>query len=495
MSSLNISTRIRVTAWATLGFVVLQLAWILSVIPYFGIDEFDHAFRASSVADGHWHTTHDLPPFGTGRGDLIRVREDVVLSAHPACAYRPYTGLYNCYAKANPPGNEVVIASGAARYNPTFYWVVGTAAKPFHGNAALYAMRTTAAGLCALMFALAVWLFTGVSRSIWPATAAMIASLPTTVYSTSVAAPNGLNMVAGLGVWAALLALREDSTRRAGYLGLALSSAVLLNTHTLGVVWLGLILISFATLTGLRDLIRSLVPRSRLEVFGVLIALVGAAFDLWWLVTSGVNDPGQERSTFHGTPWGFVAQGLVLWPFQAIGAFPMRNDSAPLALYAVAAVVLVLVSVLAVQRLRLRSRPAATLLLIAVASFVIPAYLTAATFHQIGAAWQGRYQVPFTIGLMVVIGWVLDRSSRPFRFALPTAILAVGAMALIQPLGQLQVVSDERGYDSLVNATGWSAPPAALLLGIGLIAAVCWTLAVRAARGFTATSVSTTEAD
>ncbi|MFL6106655.1 MAG: DUF2142 domain-containing protein [Marmoricola sp.] len=463
--------------------MALQLAWILAVIPYFGIDEFDHAFRASSVADGHWHATHRLPPEGTGRGDLIRVREDVARSAEPACNYRPYTGLYNCYPKSNPSGKEVVISSGAARYNPTFYWVVGSIAKPFHGNAALYAMRIASAMLCTLVFVLAVWLLTGLSRSIWPTTAGLLAALPTTVYSSTVAAPNGLNMMAGLAVWASLLALREEPIRRAGYVGLAVSSAVLLNTHTLGTVWFGLILVTVALLTGPRQLVRTLVPRGRTEIVALVMALAAAAFDIWWILTSGVNDPGQERSTFHGAPWSFIAQGLVLWPFQAMGAFPMRNDNAPLALYATATVALVLVSALAIQRIRLRSRTTAALLFVAGTSFLVPAYLTAATFHQIGAAWQGRYQVPFSIGLIVMIGSILDRSARPVRFGLMTASLAVAAMAMIQPIGQLNVVGDERGYDSLVAATGWSAPSAVLLLSIGLLAAVCWVASVRSSRG------------
>lgn len=477
------TTRARVTAWATLGFVTLQLAWIISVIPYYGIDEFDHALRASSVADGHWHATHHLPPEGTGRGDLIRVRGDVATTAEPACNSRPYTGLYNCYPQTNPPGNEVIISSGAARYNPAFYWFVGSVAKPFHGNAALFAMRVATATLCALVFALAIWLMAGTSRSIWPVTTGLLAALPTTVYSTAVAAPNGLNIIAGLAVWASLMALSNVATRRGGYLGLAVSSAVLLNTHTLGLVWFALILVSFALLAGAREIIRSILPRGRTEVLVLLLALSAAAFDVWWVLTSGVNDPGQERTVFDGAPWSFIARGLVLWPLQAVGAFPMRNDSAPVGLYAIAFAALGLVSVLAIGPLRLRSRTTAALAFVVVASFLVPACLTAATFHEIGAAWQGRYQMPFTVGLIIITGSILDRSPRLIRFATLNATIAVAAMALAQAVGQLKVVREERRIDSLVVATDWTAPGPLLLLTLSLLAAGCWIMAVRTSRG------------
>ncbi|MGO4258796.1 DUF2142 domain-containing protein [Marmoricola sp. RAF53] len=485
--------RLRITAWATAGFLALQLGWMLSVVPYFGIDEFDHALRASSVAEGHWQATHHLPPKGYGRGDLIRVREDVAHEVQPSCSQRHYTGLYNCYPAADAPGDDVVISSGAARYNPTFYWVEGTLAKPFHGDAAIYAMRGAAAVLCALMFALAVWIFTGLSRTVWPTTAALVAALPTTLYSTSLAAPNGLNMVAGLAVWASLFAIPEERTRRSGYLGLAVSSAVLLNTHTLGILWMTLIMVTFAILTGLRGLLRTLVPRGRLEWAALGLALGAVAFDAFWLLTSGVNDPGQERSSFGGQPWSFVASGAILWPLQAIGAFPMRDESAPLALYAVALTVLAVVLVLAVRRIRLRSRPSAALLFVATTSFLVPAYLTAATFHQIGAAWQGRYQMPFTVGLVVVLAMILDRSPHAFRFALPTATAGVFALALAQVLGQRQVVEQARKLHDLTYATGWSAPSTALLVALGLLAGLCWALAVRTSAGLAASRATAPE--
>ena len=67
------------------GVLLVQLAWILTVPPFRGIDEFDHAYRAAAVAHGQW-----LP------------RASASVRGH---------------------GEYVEVASGAARYNPVFYWL------------------------------------------------------------------------------------------------------------------------------------------------------------------------------------------------------------------------------------------------------------------------------------------------------------------------------------------------------------------------------------
>ena len=56
------------------------------------------------------------------------------------CAALPYIGSDNCYPVEIAHG-RALIATSAGSYNPLFYWVLGTVAKPFHGVSALYAMR------------------------------------------------------------------------------------------------------------------------------------------------------------------------------------------------------------------------------------------------------------------------------------------------------------------------------------------------------------------
>ena len=137
---------------------LIQVAWLLTVPPYMGIDEIDHTYRASSIGVG------ELRPLGTfsnvtqGRGDKVAVRSDVVTAAHDACRLLPYYGKGNCtpVGPGQRPGT-VVVASSAARYNPAFYATIGIVARPFTGYAYLYALRVAAGLLCTILFAAAVW--------------------------------------------------------------------------------------------------------------------------------------------------------------------------------------------------------------------------------------------------------------------------------------------------------------------------------------------------
>ena len=60
---------------------------------------------------------------------------------------------------------RVRIVSGAGRYHPLFYFVIGTVASPFHGSASLYAMRLAAAAIALGLFASALVAFGTWTRS------------------------------------------------------------------------------------------------------------------------------------------------------------------------------------------------------------------------------------------------------------------------------------------------------------------------------------------
>ncbi|RNL64248.1 hypothetical protein EFK50_06875 [Nocardioides marmoriginsengisoli] len=466
--------RLRSTLLAGAGLLLVQLGWILSLAPHYGIDEFDHALRASSVAAGHWQPGDDLVSGEDGRGDLIPVRADVARSVRASCESRPYTGPLNCRPKADLGNGEVLIASAAARYNPTYYAVVGTVAKSFHGDANLYALRIVSALLCCLLFMLTLWLALGGARTLWPLAGMLLAALPTTVYSSTVAAPNGLEMFAGLGVWVALgvvVAGPAGRQRRGSAYGvLALSAAVLTNTHTLGPVWLVLILAVTAVVHGPVRTVRSLWPRRGTEVVLAVAVSAAVAFAVGWIVLSGVNDPATEGTTYPGSPWPSILRGLVLWPLQTIGAYPLRDDEAPLLVYGLMVTLLGLLVVHAVRRLGLRSRTTRGIVLTAVIAFAVPAVLTARTFHQIGAAWQGRYAAPFVVGIILLACAALDRH----RSRLPRGVVVGGVAVLLL----CELVSQW----SVMTAQDWDPPPTVLLLLLALGAAGCWAAATQVFR-------------
>src|SRR4051794_39105891 len=107
--------------------LVVQIAWILAVPAFRGSDEFDHTYRAAAVARGQWIATPSNATRGTGA--FVTVPRDIVEAASAECHRLPYTKPVDCVPRGK--GRMVQIASGAGRYNPVFYFLVGAPALPF----------------------------------------------------------------------------------------------------------------------------------------------------------------------------------------------------------------------------------------------------------------------------------------------------------------------------------------------------------------------------
>jgi hypothetical protein len=477
------SRRFRITALAVAGLAALQLAWIVVMVPYFGIDEFDHGLRASSVAAGHWQAGRGSVPSSRGRGDLIVVRADVAAAVGPGCASRPYTGPWNCRPVRTADPGHVLIASAASRYNPSYYALVGTVALPWHGNANLIALRVMTAVLSALFFGLAVWLVLGFARTPWPMAALVLTVLPTTVYSSAVAAPNGVEIFAGIALWACLIALFEGPTRRertTAYAGASISAIALANTHTLGLMWCGLIGAVVILTYGPRHAARTLRPRRRSEAFALIALAAGAAFELVWVVTTGVNNPENPANSITVSPWPSIVQGLILWPLQTIGAIPLRDNAAPTLTLALFAAALLALLVGAVRRAGLSAHLIRGSLVILALSYLVPAFLTFREFRQTGPIWQGRYAAPFLAGAFLLAGLALDRAPaiRPRSVAV---LLASGALALstAHVVALISMTRTQARLTTLVAATGWTQPSVLLLVGCATVSGACWWTAVR----------------
>jgi len=183
--------------------LLLQVVWVFAVPPFGGLDEFDHTYRAASVSRGEW--VPDPSSATRGTGAWLTVPRDIVEAARPECLALDYTGANDCVG--TPRGDSVVVASGAGRYHPAYYALVGGAARPFDGVAALYAMRLTSTLVCWLFFVGAVWATTLWARTRWPVAGLVLSATPVLVYSSSIAAPNGLEMMAGIVLWTSLLGL------------------------------------------------------------------------------------------------------------------------------------------------------------------------------------------------------------------------------------------------------------------------------------------------
>ncbi len=310
----------------------------------------------------------------------------------------------------------VQVASAASTYNPVFYLLVGSVARPFDGDTSLYAMRLTAAVLCALFIGLAGWVTGLWARSAWPWAGLVVAASPVVVFSTAVAAPNGLEMCAALCLWSALLGLHcrtaVDQHQRALLVTATASAAVLTTLRSIGPLWLALIVVTVLLPLGGRRVLE-LVRRTPVLV-GVCSALVLAATlaSVYWTRSAGTNalEPFDTDVT---NRWTATLGQLPLWTLQSIAAFPRRGIPAPAVVYI--CVALVFASLVVAGFVAGGRRWRLMLGITAALALAVPIVATLLTIETAGPVWQGRYGLPYAFGLVLVAGAALEHRRSPHR--------------------------------------------------------------------------------
>ncbi len=471
----------RVPLLLLLGALLLQAAWVLTLPPFRGTDEFDHAYRAAAVAGGQWRAPGTLPQ--DGRGQLVRVPASLVRAAQPVCSSLPYTGRDNCYAVRPAGRGRVEVASAASTYNPLFYWVVGSVAAPFDGASALYAMRVAAALLCSAFLALAGWATTRWARTPWPLVAMVAAVTPVMLFSTSVAAPNGLEMTAALSVWTALLGLhtrrgREEHLR--SLLVVATVGAVVLTTlRSIGPLWLVLIVLTALLPLGPRAVARMARVEVRTVTVGVVAVLVATLAGVGWTLTAGGTGVESFPTDVPNRLTGSLAQ-LPLWFLQGIAAFPRRGTAAPGLVYVLVGAVLLAVVLLGARHADRRRRLA--MLAVLVVAVAVPLALTIPTIRTAGAIWQGRYGLPYHLGLTLLAGLALELSPPRHRWTVVLVPLGAAGLVVANAASVLHVLDTELRTSPLAGTSHWQPVPAPVAAALVLLGFAAWAAATASAR-------------
>lgn len=458
-------------ALVLLGMLLVQTAWILATPPFRGIDEVDQAYRAAAVARGEW-VAEGTPQHG--RGGLVTVPAGIVAAAHAQCAALSYMKHDNCNPAEKLPHGEVRVASAASRYNPVFYWVVGSVALPFKGAVALYVMRAVSALLCALGLAIAAWCMGRSSRTRWPMAGLLLAVTPVFAYSTVLPAPNGLEMVAGLVLWCSLLALGGERRPGDGWvLGWVIAASLSLVTlRSLGPLFA--VLIVLCVLVARRMEVGAIWwAHCRWLVTDVVLTLLATMASVWWILAQ--SPLGASGRDYSKVPYTDVLHVLPLGIFQTIAAFPLLSERAPSFVYIVYLALVVAILVFALRRCRGSWRQA--LILGLALSQVMPLVLSLAGLRTVGIVWQGRYGLPLVAGLTVLAGVVLDRTGAKWltrRVAAPLA--AAFVVAQITSIGF--VFHRELGNPVSTGDPGWVQTSTFLVV---LVGAAGWALVVAAA--------------
>lgn len=432
--------------------MLLQAAWILTVPPFRGIDEFDHAYRASGVAGGQWVADE---PADNGRGNLVRVPPALVEAAHDQCARLEYTGVDNCSPVEQAGDGQVLVASAAAAYHPAFYWIVGTAARPFDGAGALYAMRVGTAALSLVFLAMAAWAL-GKLPSRWPMVGLVLATTPVLVYSTTVVSPNGVEMCAGIALWAGLLGLARSQPAvpfRQMY-WIIVSSAVALGTlRILGPLFVVLIVATVLLLNG-KELLAAARAHRREVVFGGVLVAASAVGQIAWMYDTVSSEMSSEVPD---SPAVFNPVNIIVWPLQAIAAFPLRDQAGATIIYPVVLLMFVGLVTLAWRRGNRRERASVGASLLV--AYGLPFAFTATTLSSLGAVWQGRYGLPYSVGVVLVAATVISGrhgATRPSGRVLVPMAMAYG-FAICACL--LKIRHDELPFSEASRSGAWVPAP------------------------------------
>lgn len=469
-----------------LGLLVLVAVWVLAVPPFRGADEFEHAYRSAGVASGQWQLT-EASPYGDGQ--LVDVPPELAEAAAPQCAAMPYKKPAEC--RGSRVGDVQRVTTTAGSYNPAAYALLGAAGRLGEGAASLYAMRAGAAlaswlmivaGLCCLVSV-------RVRPVVWLAVVAGLT--PAFVYSLAVAAPNGIEMAAGFGLWAALLGLvgaRASSPwgrQQTGMVVLAtVSATVLVTVRSLGPLWAVAIALTVLAFSGASPVRTRCRQRPWLVAGAAAVVLAATVASMVWTLGSGLvaaasSEAAPQPVDIDRGPYGEAP--VHAWYVQAIAAFPYREQVPNPAIHLMVGLVMGVLVVMALRRGSTINRRGLVLgLLVSVA---VPLALAVATSDSQAAEWQGRYGLPFLVGLPLLAGMSVQEAAWRSRFgAVPMVALALAMLAAAQVWSVVTVQRAEAARAVSAGDSAWVHPHLAGTALLALVGCVCCSLAVAASR-------------
>lgn len=474
--------RAALAAWALLS--ALSAVWALATPISASPDEPAHIVRAASVARGEF----------VGRpspdGHVVVVPEYIAQTQRATCfAFHPkVTG--NCpVAVPADPGALTTSTTTAGLYNPLYYMLVGWPTLLFHNDAGIYAMRIVSGILASLFAALAFGVLWQLHRRRLAVLGFAVAITPMALFLNASVNPNGVEATATLAVFVGVLAVVMDRDpsllwRRAAIV--AAAGAVAVNARGLSPVWvLVAALLPFALVNG-KDLLAVLRRPAVLTAVGII--LLGTVAALGWTLGSNsllnaVDNPDQTPQHFDGVGTN-PASGFFItiartieFSHGLIGLFGWLDTPAPPEVFFVWTAVIGVLLFAAFSLLRSRALVFAGLLL--AAFLLLPPIIQGFYITGGGMIWQGRYNLPLFLCLIVGLATVVgDRVALPFasaswrRFSW-IAVIALGLAQFYAFENTLRRYSVGEGgslKDFLLGRSPWAPPGGAVLLLVVFLA-------------------------
>ncbi|WP_371481026.1 DUF2142 domain-containing protein [Kitasatospora sp. NBC_00315] len=458
-------------------FFALGAAWSVSTPIGASPDEHAHFIRAAAVARGQIDGREVMVPHVVGgiEGDfaetgvqLPRWYQD--LKDVNACYVFNPEKPASCAPALGHSQETTQVTTAAGRYNPAYYLAVGWPSLVVPGVPGLYLMRLMSALICAALVASAVLSAAEWRRRSVPLLAVVVSATPMALFMFGVVNPSGPEIAAGILVWSTVLPvlMAPDPrllTRRLARLGIG--AVVLINIRPLGVIWFAAALAAGLLLQE-RSALRAVLRRRSAWLWGLCTVAAVAGALLWQRA-----HPDNSVIKVQGTLTPLLAarrtfDNSLVYFKQMVGFFGWLDAAPPAATVLVWCAVVVMLVLLALCFARVRD---AVALLGATAGLVVIPVAAQAAQSDLGMVWQGRYLLPFGVGLPLMAAAVCaKRSPRvgvPWRRLVTLSafsLAVVNAAAFVWALRRNAV--GERG-PLLLSPAKW-APPGGWPAWVGL---------------------------
>ena len=455
-------------------------------------DEPTHVVRAVAIAHGDLASRFRTVPLAGGLTEpLTDVSVPVPfagLAGVPACfAFRPEQPA-SCSPAIPDHGPMVRATTYVGTYPPTFYLLVGWPSRLLSPRPSIYAMRLLAALIGAALLASgarsilesrrrdAAVLLSGLGLALTPATVFLLGSVN----------PNGLEIAAACGVWLGALAIADSDgppTRRLllrFLVALALMVGLRPLSPVLAVGIVALVAIGHLGAARARDLLRL---RPVLLTAAVAVMAVTAA-QLRAIVSHSSTAIITSRLVGTHDRWVFFHESLHQtreWGLQLVGRLGWLDTPLPsivVGSWAAGAGLLVAYA-LVIGSWRARIGLVAT----CAAAVVLPVVAEMASGPTVGMGWQGRYGLPVAVGVPILSGWTISRSTRQHRAvavtlgAVVAIVVGVGHLGAMVRLLNRYAVGLPSGVFSFVGAGRGTSPLSWEALGVAAMAVSALTFA------------------
>jgi hypothetical protein len=364
-------------------------------------------------------------------------------------------------------------------YPPAYYLAVGLVSRPFPaGPAAMYVMRLAGVAIMAALLASAVASLQREPSSGVRIVALLVALTPMALYLGASVNPSGVEVAAGLALWASSVVLvRElrDGTAVDGRLitRIGIAAAVLTLSRHDGPFWLGLIFVTLAIVAG-RAAIRAVWASRTARIWTAVVAVLTVAQLAWVQIVGTLSD---EHSLFlpeklaTSVAMRSAVGRTARWFHEMVGFFGWLDTPSPMLTVFLWTFALGGLLLLAVTFGRTRWL-VATLALLALV-VVIPVLLEFGALRDIIAGrWQGRYTLPLAVGVPFLAAMALERDEvlpRVSASAFPVVVAVLLGVAHVVAFGQ-NIRRYAVGYNGKVLFfldSAWSPPLGGLTLFAG----------------------------